>query len=59
MVAALIIIVWGVTGPIFKFSDTWQAVITRWGYHSHGYAPSSIAGVVVIVLVALLLTGWL
>ena len=25
--AALIIIVWGVTGPIFKFSDTWQLVI--------------------------------
>jgi low affinity Fe/Cu permease len=27
MAAALIIIVWGVTGPIFKFSDTWQLVI--------------------------------
>ena len=25
--AALIIVVWGVTGPIFKFSDTWQLVI--------------------------------
>ena len=25
--AALIIIGWGVTGPIFKFSDTWQLVI--------------------------------
>jgi len=27
IIAALIIIVWGVTGPIFKFSDTWQLVI--------------------------------
>ena len=27
MIAALIIIVWGVTGPIFQFSDTWQLVI--------------------------------
>ena len=27
MAAALIIVIWGVTGPIFKFSDTWQLVI--------------------------------
>jgi low affinity Fe/Cu permease len=27
MIAALIILVWGITGPIFKFSDTWQLVI--------------------------------
>jgi low affinity Fe/Cu permease len=27
IVALLIIIVWGMTGPIFKFSDTWQLVI--------------------------------
>jgi low affinity Fe/Cu permease len=27
IVAASIVIVWGVTGPIFKFSDTWQLVI--------------------------------
>ena len=27
IIAALIIIVWGVTGPIFKFSDTWQLII--------------------------------
>ena len=27
MIAALIIVVWAVTGPIFKFSDTWQLVI--------------------------------
>lgn len=26
-VAALIILVWAVTGPIFGFSDTWQLVI--------------------------------
>jgi len=27
MIAALIILIWGVTGPIFEFSDTWQLVI--------------------------------
>ncbi|MBX9775737.1 MAG: low affinity iron permease family protein [Xanthobacteraceae bacterium] len=27
LIAALIIIVWGVTGPLFHFSDTWQLVI--------------------------------
>src|SRR3954454_10656251 len=27
IVALSVIIVWGVTGPIFKFSDTWQLVI--------------------------------
>lgn len=27
MLAALSIVVWGVTGPIFKYSDTWQLVI--------------------------------
>jgi low affinity Fe/Cu permease len=26
-VALLVIIVWAVTGPIFKFSDTWQLII--------------------------------
>src|SRR5574342_611626 len=25
--AALVIVVWGVTGPMFHFSDTWQLVI--------------------------------
>jgi len=25
--AVLIIVIWGITGPIFKFSDTWQLVI--------------------------------
>jgi len=27
MIAAGIIVVWGVTGPIFHYSDTWQLVI--------------------------------
>ena len=27
LIALGIVIVWGVTGPIFKFSDTWQLVI--------------------------------
>ena len=27
IVAFLVIIVWGITGPIFKFSNTWQLVI--------------------------------
>jgi low affinity Fe/Cu permease len=27
IIAALIVVVWGVTGPIFKFSNTWQLVI--------------------------------
>ena len=27
ILALLVIIVWGLTGPIFKFSDTWQLVI--------------------------------
>ncbi len=27
LIAASIVIIWGITGPIFKFSDTWQLVI--------------------------------
>jgi low affinity Fe/Cu permease len=27
MVAALVIVVWAITGPLFHFSDTWQLVI--------------------------------
>ncbi len=27
IVALVAIVVWGVTGPVFKFSDTWQLVI--------------------------------
>jgi len=27
IIACVIIILWGITGPIFKFSDTWQLVI--------------------------------
>ena len=28
-----------------------------WGYHSYGYGPSGIVGVLLIVLIVLLLTG--
>ena len=28
IIAAVIVVVWGVTGPIFKFSNTWQLVIS-------------------------------
>jgi len=31
--------------------------LPNWGYHSYGFAPSGITGVVLIVLVILLLTG--
>jgi low affinity Fe/Cu permease len=27
LIAVLVIIIWGVTGPVFHFSDTWQLVI--------------------------------
>jgi len=27
IIAALMIVIWAVTGPIFKYSDTWQLVI--------------------------------
>lgn len=27
MIAASIILIWGVTGPVFQYSDTWQLVI--------------------------------
>src|SRR5665811_1481995 len=27
IVAVLLIVIWGVTGPVFHFSDTWQLVI--------------------------------
>ena len=27
MAAASIVLVWGITGPIFNFSDTWQLII--------------------------------
>lgn len=27
IIAVFVIVVWGITGPIFKFSDTWQLVI--------------------------------
>jgi len=31
--------------------------LPRWGYHSYGYGPSGLAGVLVLVLVVLLFTG--
>jgi hypothetical protein len=31
--------------------------LPNWGYHSYGYAPSGMVGVLLIVLVVLLLTG--
>ena len=31
--------------------------LPNWGYHSYGYGPSGIAGVVLLVVVVLLLTG--
>jgi hypothetical protein len=31
--------------------------LPRWGYHSYGYAPSGIVGILVVVFLVLLLTG--
>ncbi|HEX9867940.1 MAG TPA: DUF3309 family protein [Candidatus Tectomicrobia bacterium] len=31
--------------------------LPRWGYHSYGWGPSSISGVVLLVVLVLLLTG--
>jgi len=31
--------------------------LPNWGYHQFGFAPSGIAGVVLLVVVVLLLTG--
>jgi hypothetical protein len=31
--------------------------LPNWGYHSYGYAPSGIVGVLLIVFLVLLLTG--
>lgn len=31
--------------------------LPRWGYHAYGYGPSGLAGVVMIIIVILLLTG--
>lgn len=27
MIALAVVIIWGLTGPLFKYSDTWQLVI--------------------------------
>ena len=31
--------------------------LPHWGYHSYGYAPSGLVGVVLLVLVVMLFTG--
>lgn len=31
--------------------------LPNWGYHSYGFAPSSLAGVLLVIVVVLLLTG--
>jgi hypothetical protein len=31
--------------------------LPTWGYHSYGYAPSGLGGLVLVVLLILLLTG--
>ena len=31
--------------------------LPTWGYHSYGYGPSGIVGVLVIILIVLLFTG--
>jgi hypothetical protein len=31
--------------------------LPNWGYHSYGFAPSGLAGVLLIIVVVLLLTG--
>lgn len=31
--------------------------LPRWGYHSYGWGPSGISGVVLLVVLVLLLTG--
>jgi hypothetical protein len=31
--------------------------LPTWGYHSYGYGPSGLVGVIVLILLILLLTG--
>jgi len=31
--------------------------LPNWGFHTYGFAPSGVAGVVLLVVVVLLLTG--
>jgi hypothetical protein len=31
--------------------------LPNWGYHKYGFAPSGLAGVVLLVLIVMLLTG--
>ena len=32
-------------------------VLPNWGYHKFGFAPSGIVGVVLLIVVAMMLTG--
>lgn len=31
--------------------------LPHWGYHTYGYAPSSVGFIIVVILVVLLVTG--
>jgi hypothetical protein len=31
--------------------------LPTWGYHSYGYAPSGLGGIILLIVVILLLTG--
>ena len=31
--------------------------LPRWGYHSYGYGPSGVGGLLLIILLIMLLTG--
>ncbi len=31
--------------------------LPNWGYHSYGFAPSGLAGVLLLVVIVMLLTG--
>jgi hypothetical protein len=31
--------------------------LPRWGYHSYGYGPSGIGGILLVILLVLFLTG--
>jgi len=31
--------------------------LPTWGYHSYGYGPSGVGGLILIILVVMLLTG--
>jgi low affinity Fe/Cu permease len=44
--AAVVIVIWLVTGPIFKYSNTWQLIINTGNYYCYfpdGFPYSKIA----------------